>query len=258
MMQRLLLSKATRWPLGVMILFGAIQVNSVSAELRAGAAKVDITPESGVSLNGPISKNGAVTGVNDLLHARALVLDNGRIRVAIVVCDVCMIGADVVAAAKEQTAERTAIDPARILIAGTHTHAAPRLTHVGTGPLDDAYHVRVAKEIAAAVQQAEANLAPATVGYGSFDRPDLISCRRFLCEPGSVGPNPFGETGERIKSVAGTSTAVIEPAGPVDPQFSILSVRHADGTPLAVLGNFSVHYCGGYQRGLLSADSSVA
>jgi hypothetical protein len=60
--------------------------------------------------------------------------------------------------------------------------------------------------------------------------------------------------GERIKSVAGRSSAVLEPAGPVDPQFSILSIQHADGKPLAVLGNFSVHYCGGYQRGVVSAD----
>jgi hypothetical protein len=76
----------------------------------------------------------------------------------------------------------------------------------------------------------------------------------LLCEPGSVGVNPFGQTGERVKSVAGESSAVIKPAGPVDPDVSILSVRHADGQPLAILANFSVHYCGGYQGGLVSAD----
>ena len=66
--------------------------------------------------------------------------------------------------------------------------------------------------------------------------------------------NPFGKAGERIKSVSGKSSAVIESAGPVDPQISILSVRHADGKPLAALANFSVHYCGGYKRGIVSAD----
>ena len=43
-------------------------------------------------------------------------------------------------------------------------------------------------------------------------------------------------------------------AGPVDPQFSILSLQYRDGSPLCVLGNFSVHYCGGYQPGAVSAD----
>ena len=37
--------------------------------LRAGAATADITPEEGVSLDGPISKNGPVTGIHDPLHA---------------------------------------------------------------------------------------------------------------------------------------------------------------------------------------------
>jgi len=60
--------------------------------LRAGAAKVDITPILGVSLDGPISKNGPVTGVYDRLHARALVFDDGETRLVIVVCDACMIG----------------------------------------------------------------------------------------------------------------------------------------------------------------------
>ncbi|MBI2478031.1 MAG: neutral/alkaline non-lysosomal ceramidase N-terminal domain-containing protein [Planctomycetia bacterium] len=225
-----------------------------SGVLRAGAAKVDITPKPGVSLDGPISKNGVVSGVHDRLHARALVLANDETRLAIVICDACMIGRDVFDAAKAIAHEKASIAADHMLMAATHTHAAPRAEHVGTGPLDDEYHTWLAEQIAAAVVEAEKNLAPAQVGWGSFQKSEFINCRRHLCEPGSVGVNPFGETGERIKSVSGTSSAIIEPAGPVDPQFSILSVQHADGKPLAILGNFSVHYCGGYQRGLVSAD----
>ena len=70
---------------------------------RAGAASADITPANGVLLDGPISKNGPVTGVHDRLHARALVLDDGKTRLGIVICDACMIGRDV-------------FDQARILI----------------------------------------------------------------------------------------------------------------------------------------------
>ena len=66
--------------------------------------------------------------------------------------------------------------------------------------------------------------------------------------------NPFGEAGEQVKSVAGTSTAVLHPAGTIDPQLSIVSVLHDDGSPLAVLANYSAHYCGGYRRGWVSAD----
>jgi hypothetical protein len=54
--------------------------------------------------------------------------------------------------------------------------------------------------------------------------------------------------------VAGVSSGVLRSAGPVDPQVSVLSLQHTDGTPLAVVANFSVHYCGGYRRGMVSAD----
>lgn len=224
------------------------------AGLRAGAATADITPKKGVSLDGPISKNGPVTGVHDRLHARALVLDDGTTRLAIVICDACMIGRAVFDEAKMIVHDETGLPTGRMLMAATHTHAAVRAVHIGTEPVDDEYHKLLARRIADAVIDAAKNLAPAQLGYGSFEKPDLVRCRRFLCEPGSVGVNPFGVAGERIKSVAGRSSVVIKPAGPVDPQFSILSVRHADGAPLAVLGNFSVHYCGGYRRGLVSAD----
>jgi hypothetical protein len=223
-------------------------------EFQAGAATADITPQLGVSLDGPISKNGPVTGVHDRLYARAIVLDDGRTRVAIVICDACMIGPEVVAAAKTAAHRQTGLRTDHILVAATHTHAAVRATHIVTGPLDGQYHRQLALSIADVIVKAEGNLRPARIGFGSFDKPELLRCRRFLCAEGSVGPNPFGELGERIKSVAGRSSSVISPAGPVDPEFSILSIQHVDGRPMAVLGNFGVHYCGGYQRGLVSAD----
>ena len=238
----------------IVLIFVLLSSQAARTEFRAGAAKVDITPEVGVSLDGPISKNGPVTSVHDPLHARALVLSDGKTKIAIVVVDQCMTAREVFDRAKQQISIATDIRPDRMLMAATHTHAAPRTVHIGREPVDDQYHIELSERIAAAVIAANDQLAPAAIGLGSFELPDLIACRRFLCEPGSVGKNPFGQAGEQIKSVAGSSTRVIKPAGPIDPQFSVLSVRHRDGSPLCVLGNFSVHYCGGYQRGAVSAD----
>jgi len=225
-----------------------------AANLSAGAAKVDITPPMGVSLDGPISKNGPVTSIHDPLHARALVLDDGQTRLAIVVIDNCMTARDVFDAAKQSVHRETGLPAERMLMAATHTHAAPRTAHISRDPIDDAYHAQVSQGISQAVIAAIENLSPARIGVGSFKRPELIACRRVLCEPGTVEPNPFGVGNERIKSVSGRSSSVVGPAGPIDSQFSFLSVQHADGTPLCVLGNFSVHYCGGYSRGAVSAD----
>ena len=221
---------------------------------RAGAAVVDITPEEGVSLDGPISKPGPARGVHDRLHARALVLDDSRIRLAIVVTDLTMIERAVCEQIRQRVHEVTGLAPDHLLISAVHTHAAPRVRHGRRGPLDDRYYELLVERIATAVQKAVANLAPACIGWGSFDKPEYVRCRRWLCEPDTVGANPFGETGERVRSVAGKGGRVIKPAGPVDPQVSVLSIQHADGRPLAVLANYSVHYCGGYRGGMVSAD----
>ena len=59
--------------------------------LRAGAHAQDVTPEKfPVSVNGGFADRKA-TAENDPLHARCLVLDDGKTKLAIVVVDSCMI-----------------------------------------------------------------------------------------------------------------------------------------------------------------------
>jgi hypothetical protein len=176
------------------------------------------------------------------------------VTLAIVVNDMCIIDRDVYDQAKQIIEDKLGIPSSHVLMSATHSHATPRVMRIRTQPPDEAYRDLVANRMAEAVLMAQRNLAPAKIGFGSYDRKDYVVCRRHLCEEGSVGPNPFGETGERVKSVAGSSNKVLKPAGPVDPQVSVLSVVHADGSPLALVANFSVHYCGGYQRGQVSAD----
>ncbi len=240
----------------VMIFLAAcLAANTHAAEaFLAGAATADLTPAEGVSLDGPISKPGPVLGIHDPLTARAIALRLGDTSLLIVINDMCMIDREVHDAAKQLIFEKTGIPVSNQLTAATHSHATPRVTRISTRDPDEAYRMFVAERISEAAVRAVENLTPASIGFATFSMPELIACRRSLCAEGTVGVNPFGEAGEVIKSVAGKSTQVIKPAGPVDPVFSILSVQHLDGRPLAVLGNFSVHYCGGYTKGLVSAD----
>jgi hypothetical protein len=50
------------------------------------------------------------------------------------------------------------------------------------------------------------------------------------------------------------SAALVKPAGPVDPEISFLSVQSAEGRPIALLANYSLHYVGGVKGGDISAD----
>ncbi|WP_417390606.1 neutral/alkaline non-lysosomal ceramidase N-terminal domain-containing protein [Gimesia sp.] len=222
--------------------------------LQAGAAAIDITPPVGTSLDGVISKNGPVTGVHDRIFSRALVLTDGDTRIAICVNDLCMVERSYFDRAKKIVFEKTGLPVDRILMTSTHTHAAPRVPYGRATEQDDVYYEQLVEQMAAAIIQAEQNLAPAQIAWSSFDAGKYAACRRFLAEKGSVSLNPFGVAGEQIKSVAGQSKSIIQPAAPVDPQCSLLSVQHRDGAPLAILGNMSIHYCGGYQKGQISAD----
>src|SRR4051812_10516080 len=94
-----------RTPLGGAILLGlwvglAVAGRGDAAEpprpFRAGAATTNISPWLGLSINGNMHDH-KTEHVHDELHARALVLDDGETRLAIVVADSCMIPREVVA-----------------------------------------------------------------------------------------------------------------------------------------------------------------
>lgn len=224
-----------------------------SNPLRAGAAVTKITPAQGTELEGYFMKIGPVVAVHDDLHARALVLDDGHQRVAICVCDLCTPG-EVFDRAKRIAGRKTGLPAERMLMAATHTHAAPRIG-VATGPKDLRYVEFLAERIAEAVAAAIDNLAPAKVGYGSAGVPKYTFNRRWWMKPGTVPPDPFGGTTDRVRfNPPRASKDLVRPAGSVDPELSVLSVQHADGRPLAVLANYSIHYVGGYARGHASAD----
>jgi neutral ceramidase len=76
--------------LTICIAFPAL-AQSAKPMLRAGAYAQDVTPEKfPISVNGGMSDRKA-TAANDPLHARCLVLDDGKTKVALVVVDSCMI-----------------------------------------------------------------------------------------------------------------------------------------------------------------------
>ena len=241
--------------LGWLALFGSGgTVSAAPGQLRAGAAVVDITPALGVANGGVIARGGPVTHIHDGLHARCLVLDDGATRLAIAICDMRMLGGEVVARAKSLAGEATGLAPENILIAATHTHAAPAMVGIHPEPRNRAYAEFVARRIADGITRAGHHLAPAKVGWGFGSAPQHVHNRRWFMKPVAIAANPFGGGSDEVKMNPPRGTDLLKPAGPVDPQVSVLDVRHADGRPLAVLANYGLHYVGGYQAGHVSAD----
>lgn len=126
-----------------------------AATLRAGGAAVKITPPLGIPLAGYYSARGA-EGVADDLFAKALVLDDGKTKVALVVCDLIGLTRDVVVEARKLIEKQTGIAGDHVMISATHTHTGPSIPRKsardeiagGTTPLSVQYAAGLPKLIA--------------------------------------------------------------------------------------------------------------
>lgn len=222
--------------------------------LRAGAAAVDISPtEFPINMPGGFRGNEAQQ-VHDPLHARALVLDDGTTRLAMVVVDSLGVAPEVLEEAKAIAAQETNIPVNRMLISSTHTHSAPP-SNTTDGPAPAvAYRKHLIAGIAESIIQAASRLQPASAGAAAQPLGDEVFNRRWHLKPGQMPLNPFGEMDE-VKMNPGTSATVLDrPAGPTDPDLTVLSVRDARNKPLCLFANYALHYVGGVPRGKISAD----
>ncbi len=220
---------------------------------RAGAFAQDITPEKfPISVNGNMADKKAMSA-HDRLHARCLVMDDGKTKLAIVVVDSCMIPQELMDAAKALAEKQTGIPASNMLISATHTHSAPAVAGVFQSDPDKAYVLFLIKQIAAGIEKAHGNLAPAKAAWAVGTEPNQIFNRRWKMKPGTITSNPFGGTTDLVKmNPPRMSPNLVEPAGPTDPSVTVLSIRSADDKPLALFANYSLHYVGDMPA--LSAD----
>ncbi len=237
-----------------------------AAPIKAGAAVADITPKDfPMNMPGGFSANAA-TSAHDPLTVRALVLDDGQTKIALVVIDHLSVPRKVSAEAKELASKQTGIPVDHIMVSATHTHtgvsAADELVveKEGGPKLNDrqikanAYRQIMFDGISQAIIQANAKLRPAAVGVGVGQLPHEVFNRRWYLKAGKMEPNPFGDL-DRVKMNPNNSPDVLDrPAGPTDPALTILSVQDDRRKALALYANYSLHYVGGIPARQVSAD----
>jgi hypothetical protein len=213
--------------------------------LRAGAAAVDITPQQlPVIVCGGFLERTA-DRVQDSLHARALVLDNGTTRLGIVVVDTLMMPRELIDRAKSLTEQSTGIPADHLLVSATHTHSAPSVMACLGSRVDETYARGFAERVAQSVSLAAEALQPARIGWAVVRDEVHNHCRRWIFRPDRMATDPFGQTNVRAHMHPGyESPNHVGPAGPADPDLSVLAVQTRDGQPLAVLANYALHYFG--------------
>ena len=210
--------------------------------LLAGAARTCITPPLGASLSGYFNDRKAVD-VHDDLHAKALVVSDGDEAIALAVCDIICCPREVLDRAKQMAYVRIGIPPDKVTVSCTHTHTGPATAGLLGAVKEEAYDEWLAGRIADALQMAYRRLQPAVACWGSGSEPNEVSNRRWYMVDGTVATNPpIG------------SPDLVKPAGPVDPEVGLLAFEQPDGTPIAAVINYALHYVGGGDGLEVSAD----
>ncbi len=231
-----------------------IKAEPTNKIFRAGAAAVDISPWMGISINGNMSDHKG-TNLHDPLHARCIVFDDGQTRLAIVVADSCMIYREIFDGAKKLIHEKTGFTPANILMSATHAHSAPASVSVFQSDANTEYQHFLMLRLADAVCQAINNLQPAKIGWAVGSEPRHVFNRRWKMKPGVVNKDLLGGTNDQVRmNPLPGSPDLLEPAGPTDPEIPILALKTLDHHPIALLANYSMHYCGGVPGNTFSAD----
>lgn len=197
---------------------------AAASDFRLGTAAVAITPPLGTPMAGYYSERGS-KGVLDDIYAKAVVLDDGKTKAAMVVCDLIGLPRAVVVEARRIIAEKTNIPASNVMISATHTHTGPVV--IGDSAIDDLvtggnklskeYAEQLPKWIAQAVDQAHQRRTAARVAYASENEPQLSFIRRFWMKDGTVGWNP---------GVGNPN--IVRPIGVVDPQVNVVYAETAD------------------------------
>jgi len=188
----------------------------VQSNLKAGVAKVDITPEIIEGME-TVGHRRVVTGVRDPLRAGVLVLDDGETKAAIVTTDLINAYDDMVKLVREKIEAETGIPAANIMVTASHNHSGPKFT-----PLSK-YGRELVQKIGSAAKEAAGNMKMVTIGYGEDE----------------IG---FGIN--RRKVIDGRAVVNLNPDGPNDPRVKVL--RFDDGeslTPMAVMMHAVCHPC---------------
>jgi len=166
---------------------------AAAADLRVGRAKVVITPPLGAAMGSSYGLTPA-KGVADDLHAKALVLESGGVKAAMVACDLISIRKSIVAEARRLIEQRTGLRGDQVILSATHCHAGPQMhplfLALAGGPaeqLGKQYVADLPGRIAEAVRLAEADLQPARASAAVVHEDSVVFNRRFLLQDVATG-----------------------------------------------------------------------
>jgi neutral ceramidase len=203
--------------------------------LRAGFAEIEITPPIGTHKIGWL-KDIVSTEVLSPLYARVVVLRTAGTQVALVQLDTLFIAWPEVASIRTAVERSWGFPGGNVMVAATHNHAGPAVTHAGDVPKDEVYTQFLVSQVVQAFGQACTALVEAEVGFGRSFEWTVAHNRRVVMRDGTVRTHGTFDDPKAL---------CLE--GPIDPEVAAIAVRDRDHNPLGLIVNYSCHptYHGG-------------
>jgi hypothetical protein len=188
------------------------------SSLRAGAAKVDVTPAAS-----DLPKN--YEGILDHLYSRAIVLESGNSTAALITVDAGAIPDQIWRGVTQQVEKDLGIPAANVLLTATHSHSVPQQPA-------PAYVQKIVESVKIAKQR----LTPARIGYGTGV--SYINVNRNIIDPKTKrwweGPNYDGLSDKTV---------------------AVIKFESVTGEPIAVFYNYAMHGVTVGQLDQVSADA---
>jgi neutral ceramidase len=198
-----------------------------AAELKAGAARIDITPEKPVNMSGYAARKGLSTGVHDPLSARAVAFEVNGKRLVLISTDIIGFYEDVGSVMRQAIQAECNLQPSELFLCGIHTHAAPTptLSRERAHANNVEYTEGLKPKLIEITRKALANMEPVKLGVG-------------------VGSCPVGGNRRELRvNNNGESSIVLgrNPYGTTDKEVLVMKVAKGDGAPLAVMFDYATH-----------------
>ncbi len=161
-------------------------------------------------------------GVLDPLFCKAMVIESGGERAALVVLDLIGVTREVTDQARRGIEQATAIRGDHVMVSATHAHTGPTLAERGRYSAEMGgqkqlavdYTGRLPAWIIESVRLANQRLQPARLFMARGQCEGLAFNRRYFMRDGSVGWNP-----------GKLNTNIVMAAGPTDPEVSLLQAQ---------------------------------
>jgi len=225
----------------VFLATSVLQAKQSASSLRAGTAKIDITPEKPVKMAGYASRTELSQGVHDPLSARVVAFENNGKRLVLVSTDLIGFYDGTADYMTKAILEECKLEPSELFLSAIHTHSAPSPTiNKEKGhPNNLEYTQGLKGKLIKAIRDALNDVGPVSVGSG-------------------VGYCPIGANRRELNiSASGQSSIRLgrNPYGPTDKEVLVVKLAKPDGNAIAALFDYATHAtCLGPRNYAISGD----